>query len=68
MANTPKFKPCPKCGCPDVSLDSSSIAEASWIECDLCDFRYQQRCCEESLAKRWNKLDRSAMPAFEEAE
>lgn len=61
-------KPCPKCGCPDVCLDSSSIAEASWIDCDCCNFHYQQKCCEESLLKRWNKLDRSAMPAFEEAE
>lgn len=59
-------KPCPKCGCHNVGLDSSSIAEASWIDCESCDFHYQQKCCEETLLKRWNKLDRSAMPVHEE--
>lgn len=62
-----KLKPCPKCGCPDeVYIDSSSQAEASWIECAYCDHPMQAKVDEETLAERWNKLDRSAMPKFVE--
>lgn len=59
------IKPCPKCGNPDIAdADSESAAEASWIECDYCEFRFQQRCCEETCVTRWNRLDRSSMPEF----
>jgi hypothetical protein len=63
-----ELKPCPKCGNPDVFVDSSGIASASWVDCDQCEFRFQQSCCEETLEKRWNKLDRKDMPAFTDAE
>jgi hypothetical protein len=60
-----KLKPCPKCGCPDeLCLDSSRYAEASWIECHDCGHRVQESCPEEIMARRWNKLDRSAMPVY----
>ena len=62
------MKPCPECGCPDVSIDSSSAAEASWIECDMCDFRFQRKCDEETLVERWDKLSRKKMPAYVEPE
>jgi hypothetical protein len=59
------MKPCPKCGNPDeLDLDSSNVANASWVECGWCEFRFQQKCCEEILEKRWDKIDRSSMPAF----
>lgn len=62
-----KLKPCPKCGCPDeLELDSSNIGNASWVECHYCEFRLQEAVPEETIAIRWNKLDRSAMPYFEE--
>lgn len=61
------MKPCPKCGCPDeLYLDSSSAAEASWIECAFCDHRMQQKCDEETLVERWNKLSRKSMPEYKE--
>jgi hypothetical protein len=60
------LKPCPKCGNPDeLVLDSSRHAGASWIKCGWCDHRMQADCCEEALEKRWNKLDRASMPAFD---
>lgn len=60
-----KMEPCPKCGCPDeLYLDSSSAAEASWIECCWCEYRVQQKCDEETLVERWNKLSRKKMPEF----
>ena len=60
-----KLKPCPKCGCPDeLYMDSSSAAEASWIECHNCEHRMQAKCDEETLAERWNKFGRKSMPAF----
>ena len=61
------LKPCPNCGCPDeLETDSSSIANASWVECHYCEFRLQAAVPEETIEKRWNKLDRSAMPAYVE--
>jgi hypothetical protein len=61
--------PCPKCGCPDeLSLDSSSIANASWIECGNCEYRFQKECDEETLEERWNKLYRKKMPVYVEPE
>jgi hypothetical protein len=61
-----KLKPCLKCGNPDeLVLDSSRHARASWIECSWCDYRMQEDCPEETLAKRWNELDRASMPAFD---
>lgn len=60
------LKPCPKCGCPDeLELDSSSAAEASWIECGWCEHRMQAMCDEETLAERWNRLSRKNMPHFD---
>ena len=61
-----KLKPCPKCGCPDeLELDSSSsIAEASWIDCHWCDHKMQAKCDEETLAARWNKISRKDMPVY----
>lgn len=60
-----KLLPCPKCGCPgELYLDSSSAAEASWIECCWCDHRMQAKCDEETLAERWNRLSRKKMPVF----
>ena len=53
-----KLKPCPKCDSDDLHLDSSSAAEASWIECNDCEYRFQKRCDEETLIERWNKLRR----------
>lgn len=61
-----EMKPCPACGCPDVFLDSSRAAEASWIECDMCDFRFQRKCDEETLVERWNRLNRKNMPTYVE--
>lgn len=61
---TEKLKPCPSCGCPDVYLDSSAQAAASWIECALCDNRVQASVAEETLAEQWNAIDRTAMPEF----
>lgn len=59
-------KPCPKCGCPDeLILDSSSAAEASWIECAWCGHRMQAKCDEETLEARWNRLSRKHMPLFD---
>lgn len=64
-----RLKPCPKCGCPDeLELDSSSAAEASWVQCHHCDHRMQARCDEETLAERWNRVDRKAMPVYVEAD
>ena len=61
------LQPCTKCGCPDeLELDSSSAAEASWIECHNCERRMQARCDEETLTERWNKLSRKKMPAYVE--
>ena len=61
------MKPCPKCGCPnELNLDSSSAAEASWIDCNNCEFRFQQKCDEETLEERWDKLSRKKMPAYVE--
>jgi hypothetical protein len=61
---TIEMKPCPKCGCPNLELDSSVAAEASWIRCrdDGCENYYQQRCDEETCVERWNCLDRSKIP------
>lgn len=60
-----KLSPCPKCGCSDeLELDSNCDAEASWIDCHWCEFRYQRRCDEETIAERWNKISRKNMPAF----
>ena len=57
--------PCPKCGCPsELSLDSGSAAEASWIDCGNCEYRFQKSCDEETLEERWNKLSRKNMPAY----
>ena len=53
-------KPCPECGCPDVNVDSSSIARQSWAECSECDYKIQAAVPEESIVKRWNKLKRAA--------
>lgn len=62
-----KLIPCPKCGCPDeLELDSSSIANASWVDCHYCDFRLQEPVPEETIVEIWNRLDRGAMPSFEE--
>ena len=64
---TNQLLPCPKCGCPDeLVLDSNSNAEASWIDCHWCDYRFQKRCDEEALAERWNKINRKKMPVYEE--
>lgn len=61
------MKPCPKCGCHDeLELDSNSAAEASWIQCHNCEYRVQQRCDEETLTERWDKMSRKKMPAYEE--
>ena len=60
-----ELKPCPECGCPDeLELDSSSIANASWVECRYCEFRLQQECDEETISDRWNEMDRSSMPDY----
>jgi hypothetical protein len=57
------MRPRPHCGDPDwLTLDSNSAAEASWIECGLCDYRFQRRCDEETLTERWNKLKRAVQP------
>lgn len=61
-----KLKRCPKCGSHDVYIDSNRQAEASWIECADCDHRMQQKVDEDTLMQRWNALDRSAMPIFDE--
>lgn len=62
-----EMQPCPKCGCPDeLTLDSSSYAEASWIDCHYCDHRMQRRCDEETLVEKWNALSRKRMPVFAE--
>jgi hypothetical protein len=56
--------PCPKCGCSDeLELDSNVDAEASWIECNWCEYRFQKKCDEETLVERWNALSRKKMPA-----
>lgn len=61
------MKPCPRCGAPDwLTLDSSSDAEASWIVCGLCDYRFQRRCDEETLEEKWDKLSRKNMPVYVE--
>ena len=63
------LKPCPKCGCPDeLELDSSNIANASWIDCHWCDYKMQAKCDEETLAERWNKLSRKNMPIYVDPE
>ncbi|MFY2995897.1 Lar family restriction alleviation protein [Achromobacter xylosoxidans] len=61
-----KLDRCPKCGSADVYIDSNRQAEASWIECSDCDHRMQQSVDEETLTERWNALDRSAMPTFDD--
>jgi hypothetical protein len=59
------MKPCPKCGNPDeLELDSEGAAEASWIECHWCEFRFQKRCDEETLVEKWDKMSRAKMPVF----
>lgn len=58
--------PCPKCGCPDVHADSSSAAEASWIDCEGCDYRFQKRCDEETLVEKWNAINRKSMPVYDD--
>ena len=64
-----KLAACPKCGCPDeLEHDSSSAAEASWVECHNCDYRLQGKCDEETIAERWNKLIRKNMPEYVEPE
>lgn len=64
-----RMNPCPKCGCQDeLELDSSSAAEASWIECHNCEHRMQAKCDEETLAERWNKLSRKNMPEYREVD
>lgn len=69
VAITQSMKLCPKCGCSgELELDSSSAAEASWIECHNCGYRIQQKCDEETLIERWNKLTRKGMPIFVEGE
>lgn len=62
------MKPCPKCGCPHAYIDSSSIAEASWVDCENCEFHYQGKCDEETIEERWDKLSRKKMPAYVEPE
>ena len=61
-----KLSRCPKCGSGDVYIDSNRHAEASWIECCDCDHRMQSNVDEETLTERWNALDRSAMPEFDD--
>jgi len=36
-----KLKPCPECGCEDITIDSSSSARQSWVECSECDYKLQ---------------------------
>lgn len=63
-----EMKPCPGCGAPDwLTLDSSCDAEASWIQCGLCDYKFQKRCDEETLVERWNKIRRKKMPVYVES-
>ena len=60
-------RPCPECGCPsELALDSNANAEASWMECGWCEYRFQARCDEETLVERWNKISRKKMPVFVE--
>ncbi len=63
-----KLKCCPECGSPDVYIDSNRQAAASWIECADCDHRMQQSVDEDTLTERWNALDRSATPDFDEGD
>lgn len=44
---------CPECGESELTIDSASPAKQSWIECGLCDFRYQKPMTEEALMKHW---------------
>ena len=46
---------CPECGEPELTIDSASPAKQSWIECSLCDFRYQKPMTEDALLKHWKK-------------
>lgn len=63
-----KLAPCPKCGSSDVYIDSNRHVPASWIECDDCDNRMQEAVDEDALTERWNALDRSAMPSFDDSD
>ena len=47
---------CPKCGCDEITVDSGGWS--SVIECDDCDYRKEQKCDEDTLIERWNKLKR----------
>lgn len=52
------LKPCPKCGCTDLFIDSCRNMQTSEIICDECDFTLQIKGTEEALVKRWNNLQR----------
>jgi hypothetical protein len=54
-----KAKACPKCGSDDLWIDSAANA-ASWVQCNVCEFRLQGACCEEDIVERWNDLERIA--------
>ena len=49
---------CPKCGCEDLTLESSLQMEVSILSCDDCEFEKRGKCDEETLIERWNKLKR----------
>lgn len=66
LAKITTMAECPKCGCPDVHADSSSAAEASWIDCEGCDYHFQKRCDEETLIEKWNALNRKKMPTYDD--
>lgn len=57
------MKPCPKCGGTDIYVDSCSAMSISWADCSDCGFVIRRKCCEESIERAWNRLDRSQMPA-----
>lgn len=60
---------CPKCGCDDITVDSGGWS--SVIECDDCDYRKEQKCDEDTLIEKWNRLKRKPKEVlqakFEEA-
>jgi transcription initiation factor TFIIIB Brf1 subunit/transcription initiation factor TFIIB len=55
-----KLNPCPECGSDDLTIESSNAARLSEVLCNDCDYVFQRSCCEEDIAKHWNKLNRDA--------
>lgn len=54
-------KDCPECGSDLIGVDSSYSMRVSVVSCTDCGFEMQDKCSEDALVKKWNKLERKVV-------